>query len=115
MPSDRLKGSRDKAAAPFGFATGGPKGWRGPQTDHKAWSTSGMTDRHAGDTRRNWASVEKHQGGRSSPGHRSFATPHGTHGPDGAVNYPRWSVRNPTGKSVSEPPRKKRTKTISSR
>jgi hypothetical protein len=75
-----------------------------------------MTDALRGDARKNHDSVERHQGGRSGEHRRHFAIPYGTHGSDGgAVNQPRWSLRNPVGSTAKTPPRKKRTKTISSR
>src|SRR5262245_27349092 len=112
MGSDRLKGQMSKAKRPCGYSTSGPKRWRGPQTDHKAWANTGMTDSFRGDVRSNKAAVEKHQGGRADPHHRHGAVPYGTHGDDGAVQTPRWSLRNPVGKTVANPPRKRRSRTI---
>jgi len=114
--SDGLKGHTDKYRQPeqgSQGATGGP--WRPVAEDHRAYARTGLTKMHRGDTARNVDSVEKHQGGRASPEHRYFASPHGTHGSDGAVQVPMWSLRNPTGKTVSKPKLKKRDKTISAR
>jgi len=94
------------------FATGGP--WRG-QDEHRAWASTGMTDARKGDARKNKSGNERLQGGRANASHRHYAVPYGTHGEDGAVQNPRWSLRNPTGDKVANPPRKRRSKAISSR
>jgi hypothetical protein len=115
MSSDSLKGTvKDwKRNHRVTFSTGGP--WRKPD-EHRAWSSSGMTDRHKGDNKKNHDKVEQLQGGRAPPSRRHWAVPAGTHGSDGgAVNTPRWSVQNPVGSTVKTPPRKKRAKAISSR
>jgi hypothetical protein len=114
--SDRLKGSTNRAKSPYGFSTAGPRGWKGPSTQHLAFSRGGRQARDTADEVRNRASVEQHQGGRAAPHRRRFAIPEGTHGETpGAILNPEWSIRNPVGKPAKEPPRKKRTKRISAR
>jgi hypothetical protein len=99
MPrSDKHRGAirKDNSA----YSTAGPRGWRGKSESHVANSRRGLKSdepaRSIVHASNNPPSVvEVHRGIKDSRSGRPawFASPHGTHRPDGAVKSPKRATR----------------------
>lgn len=99
---ERLKGSRPKGKAPYGFSTSGPKGWRGKSESHVADSKRGLKSEepapsviHASNLPRSVVGVSRGVPDARNPGAGRKSSPHSTHIPGGAIDRPARATFDP--------------------